>query len=54
MKAAVFEMMRYKSIMGQKEKIPALSHLICTPVTHAEGLRINYLNIKESQSLSSQ
>lgn len=31
-------MMRYKSIMGQKEKTPALSHLIYTLFTHAEGL----------------
>ena len=36
--ATVFEMMRYKNIMGQKEKIPALSHLIYTLFTHAEGL----------------
>lgn len=36
--ATVFEMMRYKSIMGQKEKTPALSHLIYTLFTHAEGL----------------
>lgn len=36
--AATFEMVRYKSIMGQKEKTPALSHLIYTLFTHAEGL----------------
>lgn len=36
--ATVFEMMRYKNIMGQKEKTPALSHLIYTLFTHAEGL----------------
>ena len=36
--ATVLEMVRYKNIMGQKEKTSALSHLIYTLFTHAEGL----------------
>lgn len=36
--AAVFEMVRYKNIIGQKKKSLALSHLIYTLFTHADSL----------------
>ena len=44
--AAVFEMMRYKSSLGQKEHAHAVIHLVYTLLTHASDLIEQLLNIQ--------
>lgn len=44
--AAVFEMMRYKSSLGQKEHAHAVIHLVYTLLTHATDLIEQLLNIQ--------
>ena len=44
--AAVFEMMRYKSSLGQKEHAHAVVHLVYTLLTHASGLTEQLLEVQ--------
>ena len=44
--SAVFEMMRYKSNLGQKEHAHAVVHLVYTLLTHASGLTEQLLEVQ--------